>query len=242
MFFASALYIMQAFCRFYKPCEPRGEIVNRLSDVVLENADALLSATKSIDFNKVLNHDVAEVKKLKGALKSLQISGKRLDESLDKYASKPIDGSSGSNESFDSLDDLPPLDDMDMAELEAADGSASTEAPFGNKDEIMAALAVEGLDGRAGMVYNSLSDSRTLPFGQVHHRRGVPRFDVVVAPDFAPVSGMHGVFISTSEIMSIILPSDNASADWQVLKRKPFNSSEEMIDYLSLISAGFDLP
>ncbi|ARN75469.1 hypothetical protein [Oceanicoccus sagamiensis] len=211
------------------------------SDVVLENADALLSASKSIDFQKILSHDSAEVEKLKGALASLQIDRKRSDESLEQYASKPA-GPSGSNESFDSLDDLPPLDDMAMVGSDESVDQAGFEAPFSNKEQIIEALAAEGLDGRAGMVYNSFSDSRTLPFSQAHHRRGVPQFDVVVAPDFAPVSGMHGVFITTSEIMSIILPSDNASADWQILKRKRFSSSEEMIDYLSLISAGFDLP
>ncbi len=237
MVLASTLLLVSIFTR--AGC--RGVSVSLFSDVVLANADALLSVSKSIDFQKIVSHDAAEVEKLKGALASLHIDRKRSDESLDQYASKPS-GPSGSNETFSSLDDLPPLDDMDMAGLDSVSIAESASGPFNGKDDIIEALAAEGLDGRAGLVYNSFSDSRTIPFSQAHHRRGVPPFDVVVAPDFAPVSGMHGVFISTTEIMSIILPSDNATADWQILKRKEFNSAEEMIDYLSLISAGFDLP
>ena len=216
-----------------------GGNVSLVSDIVLKNADALLAAFKSIDFKKFLSHDAAEVEKLKGVLVSLQIALKRPTELLDQYASKPS-APSGSDQGFSSLDDLPPLNDL--ADSDATDKSSAVDRPFSGKDDIMEALALNGFASRAGLVYNSFSDSRTLAFDQAHHRRGVPPFEVVVAPDFAPVSGMHGVFISTTEIMSVILPSDNANADWQIFKRKSFSCRKEMMDYLSLISAGFDLP
>ena len=211
-----------------------GGNVSLVSDIVLKNADALLAAFKSIDFKKILSHDAAEVEKLKGVLVSLQIALKRPTELLDQYASKPS-APSGSDQGF-----LPVLNDL--AGLDATDKSSAVDRPFTGKDDIMEALALNGFASRAGLVYNSFSDSRTLAFDQAHHRRGVPPFEVVVAPDFAPVSGMHGVFISTTEIMSVILPSDNANADWQIFKRKSFSCRKEMMDYLSLISAGFDLP
>ena len=211
-----------------------GGNVSLVSDIVLKNADALLAAFKSIDFKKILSHDAAEVEKLKGVLVSLQIALKRPTELLDQYASKPS-APSGSDQGF-----LPVLNDL--AGLDATDKSSAVDRPFSGKDDIMEALALNGFASRAGLVYNSFSDSRTLAFDQAHHRRGVPPFEVVVAPDFAPVSGMHGVFISTTEIMSVILPSDNANADWQIFKRKSFSCRKEMMDYLSLISAGFDLP
>lgn len=211
-----------------------GDNVSLVSDIVLKNADALLAAFKSIDFKKILSHDAAEVEKLKGVLVSLQIALKRPTELLDQYASKPS-APSGSDQGF-----LPVLNDL--ASLDATDKSSAVDRPFSGKDDIMEALALNGFASRAGLVYNSFSDSRTLAFDQAHHRRGVPPFEVVVAPDFAPVSGMHGVFISTTEIMSVILPSDNANADWQIFKRKSFSCRKEMMDYLSLISAGFDLP
>ena len=211
-----------------------GGNVSLVSDIVLKNADALLAAFKSIDFKKFLSHDAAEVEKLKGVLVSLQIALKRPTELLDQYASKPS-APSGSDQGF-----LPVLNDL--ASLDATDKSSVVDMPFSGKDDIMEALALNGFASRAGLVYNSFSDSRTLAFDQAHHRRGVPPFEVVVAPDFAPVSGMHGVFISTTEIMSVILPSDNANADWQIFKRKSFSCRKEMMDYLSLISSGFDLP
>ena len=160
---------------------------------------------------------------------SLQIAHKHPTELLDQYAGKPSEPS-GSGQDFS------------LSGLDASDKSSEVDGPFSGKDDIMQALALKGFASRAGLVYNSFSDSRTLAFDQAHHRRGVPPFEVVVAPDFAPVSGMHGVFISTTEIMSVILPSDKANADWQILKRKSFNCRKEMMDYLSLIAAGFDLP
>lgn len=209
--------------------------MSSFSGTILGNANALLEASKSLDFQRIVDHEAEEVAKLRAVIESLSIQRKRSDEPLDNYASKQTGPVAGV--------DLPSLDDMELDSGTGDDAlSAPSDAPHTSRDEIMKALVAEGMDDRVGLVYNSFSDSRTLPFSQSHHRRGVPVFEVVSAPDFAPVAGMHGVFISNTEVMSIILPSDNSSADWQILKRKAYSTADEMIEYMSLISAGFDLP
>ena len=201
-----------------------------ISDIILKNAEALLSAFKRIDFQKVLSHDVLEVEKLKDVLNSLQIAFKRPTEPLDYYTSNA--NASDQN--------LLPLNSV--TELEATDQSSQLNSPFKSKDDIISALAVAGFADRVGLVYSSFSDSRTLDFTQTQHCRGLPSFEVVVAPDFAPVSGVHGVFISTTDIMSIIIPADHVDGDWQILKRKSFTNRKAMMDFLSLVLTGFDLP
>ena len=216
-----------------------GVSVSSFSDTILGNANALLEASKSLDFQGIVDHNAEEVAKLRAVIERLSIQRKRSGESLEDYADKQ---SGPLARGAADIDDLPSLDDMDIdmgGDALSASGSGASQA---SRDEIIKALVAEGMDDRVGLVYNSFSDSRTLPFSQAHHRRGVPVFEVVAAPDFAPVSGMHGVFISNTEVMSIILPSDNASADWQILKRKDYSTLDEMIEYTSLISAGFDLP
>lgn len=201
-----------------------------ISNIILKNAEALLSAFKRIDFQKVLNHDVVEVEKLKDVLVSLQIALKHPTEPLDQYISKA--DSSGQS--------ILPL--KNKTELNATDQYNRLDSPFKGRDDMIKALAAAGFAGRVGLVYSSFSDNRTLNFNQTHHCRGLPPFELVVAPDFAPISGVHGVFISTTEIMSVILPADNADANWQILKRKTFTDRKVMMDFLSLVLTGFDLP
>lgn len=210
--------------------------MSSFSGTILGNANALLEASKSLDFQGIVDHEAEEVAKLRAVIESLSIQRKRSDEPLDNYASKQTGPVAGV--------DLPSLDDMELDSGMGDDALSvsASDVPHTSRDEIMKALAAEGMDDRVGLVYNSFSDSRTLPFSQAHHRRGVPVFEVVSAPDFAPVAGMHGVFISNTEVMSIILPADDSAAEWQILKRKSYSTADEMIEYMSLISAGFDLP
>ncbi|MGK0501139.1 MAG: hypothetical protein ACJAYG_002793 [Oceanicoccus sp.] len=63
-----------------------------------------------------------------------------------------------------------------------------------------------------------------------------------MTPDFARVSGLHGMFISGNDVMFYVLPSDNPSADWELFKSKHYSNADEMIEFFTLITAGFDLP
>lgn len=42
--------------------------------------------------------------------------------------------------------------------------------------------------------------------GKLSHYRGLRRFELVIAPDFTPVSGLHGIFIAGNTVRAIVLP------------------------------------
>ena len=189
---------------------------------VLEQAELLGSFSKSLNYKKILENDGEEVNRLKRFLEKLGIPVPvtAAIEALDNYAQAQAQTLRS------------PVEDDTAVEPPAADLSA-----------IMTPLDEEGFTERMDKVYNSFSNERVVAFSQVPHQRGIPEFDVVLAPDFAPVAGMHGIFINQREVMSVVLASDGGpNADWMVLKRKAYSTPEEMVDMVMMVAAGFDLP
>lgn len=206
------------------------------SDVILAQADQLVAASKGLDYQRVVDHQPEEVARLHRVLAELNIQRSVAEDSRDNYTplvSAPIPEQ---REETMSAAELSPLESHETSE--AIVDLDRVAIRLG----IMESLSADGLEGRVGLVYNSASKSRTSQFDGAHHHRGVPEFDVVIAPDYAPEPGMHGVFISATEVMSIILPSGDPTANWQVVKRKGYGDLGQMMEYLALISAGFDLP
>ena len=93
---------------------------------------------------------------------------------------------------------------------------------------ILSSLKQEGFDSRLGRVYDSASDHRSMAFRQVPHRRQLPAFDMVVAADYAPSAGLHGVFIDSSRVYCAMLAIPMEQNSWQVLKSRPYQSVDEM--------------
>ena len=199
------------------------------SAVILEKADQLLAASKSLDYDRIVRHEPGEVAKLQAVLQNLQITKNTISESLGQYAQKQQGPKA----------EIPVLDRVIPAE---ADSSAPVLDTTVQRELLIAQLDNEGFGERVDQVYNSFAGNRSLAFQQVPHERGIPDYLVVMAPDFTPVAGLHGIFISERKIMSIILPSDNSSAEWTMLKSKSYHNEEEMIEFLTLIAAGFDVP
>ncbi|MFA7554419.1 MAG: hypothetical protein WCY88_09235 [Spongiibacteraceae bacterium] len=202
-----------------------------LSKNVLQRAAALLKATKALNYQGILKHDPKEVAKLSQALATLNgvmSGGKSVDGDADSFESQPIN--------LNSLDDLSPASVGGEVEVD------EKAIALARREQILFNLNEEGFGEREGKVYNSFASMRSISFKQVPHTRGLPPFDVVIAPDFAPVSGLHGVFISGDKIMSVILPSDNPGGNWEVLKTKTYKNEKELLEFVTLIAAGFDLP
>ncbi|MEH6557064.1 MAG: hypothetical protein V7459_13970 [Oceanicoccus sp.] len=206
------------------------------SDDILAQADQLVAASKGLDYQGIVEHRPDEVARLHRVLAELNIERSIAADTVDSdntTVSDPVPVQR--EEALFAADLLAAESDVAGKGMIAADRLAI-------RSSIMKSLSADGLEGRVGLVYNSASKSRTSTFDGVHHHRGIPEFDVVIAPDYAPVPGMHGVFISATEIMSIILPSGDPAANWQVVKRKGYEDRTQMMEYLGLISAGFDLP
>jgi hypothetical protein len=62
---------------------------------------------------------------------------------------------------------------------------------------------------------------------------------MVIAPDFSPEDGLHAIVVAPQEILSCLLPGADSTRPWQVRQRVRYSSGEELVDLVSLISAGF---
>lgn len=135
-----------------------------------------------------------------------------------------------------------------MLNVGHSDGCAAENPQESRQDQlirhskILSSLKEEGFDGRLGKVYSSTAEKRMMAFRQVPHRNELPAFDMVVAADYAPKTGLHGVFIDADRVYSALLVAPVDQNKWQVLKSRSYQSMDEMIEIVTLLSAGFDLP
>jgi hypothetical protein len=101
------------------------------------------------------------------------------------------------------------------------------------------ALSHAGLGDRLGKLYFTDAERRQIAFREAPHKLGLPQFDMVVGPDYAPIAGYHGIFIGQQEVMSCVLPVPVGNHEWQVRERHRFASLEQVVDLVSAMSAGF---
>lgn len=99
-------------------------------------------------------------------------------------------------------------------------------------------LSQAGLGGRLGKVYCTEVESRTTAFRDVPHKLGLPQFDMVIAADYSPQSGYHGIFVAGQEVTSWLLPTPYEHA-WQLRERHQFATLEQMAELVGLLGAGF---
>lgn len=95
---------------------------------------------------------------------------------------------------------------------------------------LMEVLSRAGLDERLGRVFVSdgESDGRR-PLELIPHRQGLPGFLVCVAPDFAPMDGAQGVFISERGVFAAMIPDPVTRHRWRIARSRPYDDEREMI-------------
>lgn len=101
------------------------------------------------------------------------------------------------------------------------------------------ALTRAGLGGRVGKLYSSSAAQRLVPFREAPHKQGLMPFDMVVAADFMPGEGYHGIFITASEVVSGLLLQPVESRGWQLRARAGYGNLAQMVEKVGLMSAGF---
>lgn len=199
-----------------------------ISDSILSQADMLLLACKKLNYRRILDHDPNEIAKLQAILKELTIEPMSSDGLVD-YAEQPAQKTPA------------PTPAPNPAPADQTDDPK--EVQLARRKQVLEYLRGEGFGDRVGKVYNSFASTRSIHFREVPHRRGLPSFDMVVAPDYAPVAGLHGIFITKTQVLSMVLASDaGTAAQWDMLKCQDFYSVEQMTELVTLLSAGFELP
>jgi hypothetical protein len=203
--------------------------VRIFSDKVLREAAEIIAASKSLDYTGIVNNNEKAISQLKEVLQSLNVASSSVgmieraapdqDPTSRTAIGKPVEQAAA------------------QTAVSAEDDESRAKA---RRVNIVTTMKAEGFDDRLGKLYNSFSRNRSIPFTDAPHRRGLPLFDMVVAPDFSPCAGMHGIFVAGSEVMSIVLALDaDNKDDWSVIKRKNFSTVEEMADAVIMLSAGF---
>lgn len=134
---------------------------------------------------------------------------------------------------------LPPVRAEGSRDDQADPAAEDKLAVLERRRQFIEALGKAELGPRVGKLYYSNAAGRQIAFREAPHKRGLPAFDLVVSADFSPVEGYHGIFIGSRDVASCVLPLD--AQCWQVRERATFDSLEQMVDVVSLLSAGFPL-
>ncbi len=187
---------------------------------LIQRAEEFTRLCKSVDYQSVLAHDAAAVAALQDVLQVLKKTLPRGNEDLGDYASAQA-GARQRNASPES--------------------SAEKKALLERRRHFVEAFSQAGLGNRLGKIYSSLDDRRLLAFREAPHQEGLPQFDMVVAPDYSPVGGLHGIFIGSQEVASCVLPSPFESHQWQVRERHRFANNLQVVELVSMLSAGFPI-
>lgn len=99
-----------------------------------------------------------------------------------------------------------------------------------SSDPLIALLQRHGFGARLDKVFTG---DRVEPFmllDKVPHRRGLPPFDICLAPDYSPIDGLQGVFLTGRGIFNATVPRPVEQHDWRVLRNVPYESPEDLIE------------
>lgn len=94
-------------------------------------------------------------------------------------------------------------------------------------------LIGEGLGDRLGRVFVMDSDTgepgALRPLDFIPHRHGLPEFLLCVAPDFAPMEGAQGIFVSERGVFAAMIPEPMIRHRWRIARSRPFDDAREMV-------------
>lgn len=128
------------------------------------------------------------------------------------------------------------LDDLSNGEnVEFLPGVDVDEAPELSAEQIrranlMEVLGTEGFGERLGRVFFTDGASGALrPLDLIPHREGLPEFLLCVAPEYAPMDGAQGVFISDRGVFAAMIPDPVSRHRWRVTRSRPYDDEREMV-------------
>jgi hypothetical protein len=186
--------------------------IKKINSRILDEAHRLVNICKHLDFRAIARHESLAVAQLQQAIQTLGIRVRGR-----------ISG------------------DVPVTSMPIAKSNARQHESYGIEETIQAALISAGFEDRLGKIYNSESKQRMVAFSEVTQRSGLPAFLFAIAPDFAPVAGYHGIFVTPSEVYAAVYPV-NGNGQWQIDGRRSYASMQQMEEWVTLLSAGFALP
>lgn len=122
--------------------------------------------------------------------------------------------------------------------IEEVDGAIEvlrdvTENGVLSKDPVVALLQRHGLGARLDKVFSGKRGSPHRPLEGIH-RNGLPEFDFCLAPDFSPIDGLHGIFVTRRGVFCATLPFPMGENDWRVVHNVPCDTDEDMLEKIRM--------
>lgn len=179
------------------------ESQDRSLDELLEVAKRAQSIIAHLDLDAVARHDPGEVEKLGRVTDAMSA----LDQG-------------------EQVDYVPGVDDDDAA------GPPLLDPHQVRRSELLELLDQAGLSERTGRVFVCDADTATKPLEAIPHQDGIPRFDVCIAPEYAPTHGAHGIFVSERGVFSVMVVAPVMENRWRILRSMPYDTQSEMIDII----------
>jgi hypothetical protein len=166
-----------------------------------------------VDLEKVARHDAVEVAKLD-----------RVTVALDEI-------SNGALVQF--------VPDVDVEEAPELDPQQMRLA------KLTEVLIREGLGDRLGRVFVMESEAgepgEPRPLDFIPHRQGLPEFLLCVAPDFTPMEGAQGIFVSDRGVFAAMIPDPVTRHRWRIARSRPYEGEREMVaSVIRFITRGTD--
>lgn len=97
------------------------------------------------------------------------------------------------------------------------------------RTRLMEVLVEEGFGDRLGRVFVMDDESFAVrPLDLIPHREGLPEFLLCVAPDFAPMDGAQGIFISERGVFAAMIPDPVTRHRWRIARSRPYDDELEM--------------
>ncbi len=98
-----------------------------------------------------------------------------------------------------------------------------------SSDPLVALLQRHGFGARIDKVYTG---NRVEPFtslADVPHRNGLPPFEICLAPDYSPIDGLQGIFLTGRGIFNATVPYPVEQHTWRVQRNIPYESPDDLI-------------
>lgn len=171
---------------------------------------------KRLDYRQIMSHQPDAVAALHDAMRAIRGALPGDAEMLEDYAEPQV------------VREAAPTKDEKAALLE-------------RRRQLVEVLGHVGLAERLGKVYSTDAEQRLIAFKDIPHKMGLPKYDLVIGPDFSPQAGFHGIFIGEHEVISCVLPHPCEGGLWQVRERHRFADLAESADLVSMMSAGFPI-
>ncbi len=102
-----------------------------------------------------------------------------------------------------------------------------------DQDPLVALLQGSGFGKRLDKIYTGDRGEPHMDIARLAHRNGLPPFEVALAPDYSPIDGLHGVFVTRRGVFTATIPHPIEDHEWRVVRNVPHESDKDLVKKVS---------